>query len=226
MDADKLLKRYANGKITGMELQIHVEEQEARKELRKLAIKDLLSTIPGENTNREGLLETPDRVARMYDEIFGGYEMDPAELLSKTFAVDSVSSTEMGDIYKNGIVVVKDIPFYSHCEHHMVPFIGKASVAYIPGERVVGLSKIARLVDGYARRLQIQERMCNEIADALSEYLQPVGVMVVVQAEHLCMAMRGIKKPGASTVTSAIRGVFVNDMAARSECLSLIELSK
>ena len=193
-------------------------------EKRQLAVYQLLSTIPHEDPEREGLLDTPYRVAKMYNEIFGGYEMDPLEILNKTFTVDD--EDDGAGLYQQGIVVVKDIPFYSHCEHHMVPFIGKVWVAYIPTKKVVGLSKIARLVECYARRLQIQERMTTQIADALVEALHPLGVMVVIEAEHLCMAMRGVKKPGTNTVTSAVRGVFAEDGAARAECMSLFGLQK
>lgn len=196
--------------------------------MRKQAINMLLSSIPGENPDREGLLDTPNRVAQMYEEIFGGYEMSPEEILAKTFDAGNMheENTIVGDVYANGIVLVKDIPFYSHCEHHMVPFLGHAHVAYIAKERVVGLSKIARLVECYARRLQIQERMTNQIADDIKTYLNPLGVMVVIQAEHLCMAMRGIKKPGTNTITSAVSGVFANNYAARAEVLSLLDLKK
>jgi GTP cyclohydrolase I len=200
---------------------------EADMTMRREAIKDLLSTIPNEDPDREGLLDTPNRVAKMYEEIFGGYEMDPHEILSKTFDAGKMhdeEDEETSDIYSNGLVIVKDIPFYSHCEHHMVPFFGHAHVAYIPGERVVGLSKIARLVECYARRLQIQERLTNQIADAIIQELDPIGVMVVIQAEHLCMAMRGVKKPGANTITSSVHGVFTSNSEARSEVLNLLDL--
>lgn len=226
MDAEKVLKDFEKGYITAEQLRDYLYHKEDMQNIRKRAISALLSTIPGEDPKREGLLETPDRVARMYDEIFGGYEMDPGVILSKTFAVDKVKEVEAGDIYQNGIVVVKDIPFYSHCEHHMVPFIGKVWVAYIPKERVVGLSKIARVVECFARRLQIQERMTTQIADVMEEVLQPLGVMVVIEAEHLCMAMRGVKKPGTNTVTSAVRGVFVDNASAREECMGLFGLQK
>lgn len=193
---------------------------------RQTAVKMLLESIPNEDPEREGLLDTPSRVAKMYEEIFGGYEMEPHEILSKTFDAGKMhdDDEETSDIYSNGLVIVKDIPFYSHCEHHMVPFFGHAHVAYIPGERVVGLSKIARLVECYARRLQIQERMTNQIADAIIQELDPLGVMVVIQAEHLCMAMRGVKKPGANTITSSVHGVFTSNSEARSEVLGLLDL--
>lgn len=194
---------------------------------REIAIKMLLGTIPGEDPEREGLKETPHRVAMMYEELFGGYEMDPVAILSKTFDAGNMHDEEVDSdagIYVNGLVIVKDIPFFSHCEHHMVPFVGKVSIAYVPGERVVGLSKLARLVECFARRLQIQERLTNQIADAIKEILKPEGVMVIVQAEHLCMTMRGIKKPGAKTVTSSVSGIFTTNNAARAEVLSLIEI--
>lgn len=186
------------------------------------AIKMLLSTIPGEqglgtSELREGLRDTPKRVAKMYDEIFGGYGQDPVDILKATF--DEENHHEM--------VIVKDIPFYSHCEHHMVPFFGHAHIAYIPDGTVVGLSKLARLVDCYAKRLQIQERLTTQIAETIENVLHPMGVMVVIQAEHLCMSMRGVKKPGSNTITSAVRGVFAdNNNTARAEFLSLIDLKK
>lgn len=226
MNADKMLKDFLCGKLSEAELRAEAAKHTCKMAQRKDAVKMLLDSIPGENSKREGLVETPDRVARMYDEIFGGYEMDPLEVLNKTFTVDKAEQVRAGDIYQNGIVVVKDISFYSHCEHHMVPFIGKAWVAYIPTDKVVGLSKIARVVEGFARRLQIQERMTTQIADALEEALQPQGVMVVIEAEHLCMAMRGVKKPGTNTVTSSVRGVFAENDAARAECLNLFGLQK
>lgn len=226
MNADKMLNDFLCGKISEAELRAEASKQTCKMAQRKDAVKMLLDSIPGENSKREGLVETPDRVARMYDEIFGGYEMNPLEVLNKTFTVDKAEQVRAGDIYQNGIVVVKDISFYSHCEHHMVPFIGKAWVAYIPTDKVVGLSKIARVVEGFARRLQIQERMTTQIADALEEALQPQGVMVVIEAEHLCMAMRGVKKPGTNTVTSSVRGVFAENDAARAECLNLFGLQK
>lgn len=160
------------------------------------AIRLLLEGI-GEDPKREGLIETPNRIARMYEEICGGMEQDASEHLKKTFTVNS-----------HEIVIEKDITFYSMCEHHMLPFYGKAHVAYIPNGKVVGLSKIARTVEVYARRLQLQEQMTAQIADALQECLQPQGVMVMLEAEHMCMTMRGIQKPGSQTVSIAKRGVF------------------
>lgn len=151
----------------------------------------------GEDINREGLIETPDRIARMYTELMRGMTEDARTHLSKRFHVD-----------KNDIVLEKDITFYSMCEHHMLPFYGKAHVAYIPNGTVAGLSKIARTVEVFARRLQLQEQITAQVADAFMEYLEPQGVMVMVEAEHMCMTMRGIKKPGSKTVTLAARGVF------------------
>jgi len=151
----------------------------------------------GEDIERQGLVETPDRIARMYSEIFAGYEMNADEILSKRF---NVENSEM--------VLEKDITFYSMCEHHMLPFYGKVHIAYIPNGEVVGISKLARTVEVYARRLQIQERMTSQIADAINEAINPKGVMVVVEAEHMCMSMRGIKKPGSITQTIATRGQF------------------
>ena len=162
----------------------------------KEAVRLLLEGI-GEDVNREGLKDTPDRVARMYEEIYKGMTEDPSVHLSKTFSVDS-----------NEIVVEKDITFYSTCEHHMLPFYGKAHIAYLPDGRVVGLSKLARTVEVYARRLQIQEQMTTQIAEAVMAYLKPQGVMVMVEAEHMCMTMRGVAKPGSMTVTMAARGCF------------------
>lgn len=191
---------------------------------RKKAVKMILETIPNEDAEREGLLETPKRVALMYEELFGGYEMDPHDILNKTFDAGKLhdEDEDPGSIYANGLVIVKDITFYSQCEHHMAPFFGKAHIAYVAKERVVGLSKMARLVECYARRLQVQERLTNEIADAIKEELEPLGVMVVIQAKHTCMCMRGIKKPGSSTVTSSVSGCFADNVAARNEALTLM----
>lgn len=154
----------------------------------------------GEDVSRAGLLETPSRVARMCKQLYGGYEQDAAEHLIKQFQATN-----------NNMVVEKDITFYSTCEHHLLPFYGKAHVAYIPDEKVAGLSKLARTVEVYARRAQIQENMTAEIADALERYLGPKGVMVMIEAEHMCMTMRGIQKPGSKTVTIVTRGVFAED---------------
>ncbi len=162
----------------------------------KAAIKLLLEGI-GEDIDREGLLETPERIARMYGELCGGMDGDAGEVLSKTFHSE-----------KSEMVLEKDITFYSLCEHHMLPFYGKVHIAYIPDGKIVGLSKLARCVEIFARRLQIQERMTEQIAEAVMEYLSPKGVMVVAEAEHMCMTMRGVKKPGSQTVTYAVRGEF------------------
>ena len=151
----------------------------------------------GEDLNREGLVETPDRVARMYEELLAGLTMDGSEHLQKTFSVEN-----------NEMVLEKDITFYSLCEHHLLPFYGKVHIAYVPDGKVAGLSKLARTVEIFARRLQLQEQMTGQIADALMDYLKPKGVMVMVEAEHMCMTMRGIKKPGSKTVTVVKRGIF------------------
>lgn len=169
------------------------------KEKIKEGVRLILSGI-GEDVDREGLLETPERIAKMYEELAAGYADSAAEHLSKRFHVEN-----------NDIVLEKDIQFYSMCEHHMLPFYGKAAVAYIPDGEVVGLSKIARTVEVYAKRLQLQERMAAQVADAFMDELHPRGVMVMIEAEHMCMTMRGIKKPGAKTVTVVSRGVFEND---------------
>lgn len=165
------------------------------------AIKLLLEGI-GEDPTREGLLETPARVARMYGEIAGGMDQSAEEHLSKTFAAAS-----------NDLVIERDITFYSLCEHHLLPFYGKAAIGYIPNGRVAGLSKLARTVEVYARRLQLQEQLCAQVADALMDYLAPQGAIVLMEAEHMCMTMRGVQKPGAKTVTLARRGVFETDPA-------------
>lgn len=154
----------------------------------------------GEDVNREGLLETPNRIARMYEEIFAGLYQDAKEPLSKTFRADNEE-----------MVIEKDIVFYSTCEHHFMPFYGKAHVAYIPNGRVVGLSKLARAVEVFAKRPQIQEQLTTQVADALMEHLNAKGVMVMMEAEHMCMTMRGVKKPGSKTVTFAMRGAFEQD---------------
>jgi GTP cyclohydrolase I len=176
------------------------------------AVRELLIAV-GEDPDRPGLQDTPARVARAYAETFAGLGQDPYDVLSTTFDEDH-----------DELVLVKDIPMYSTCEHHLVPFHGVAHIGYIPGEdgRVTGLSKLARLVEVYARRPQVQERMTSQIADALADVLKPRGVLVVIEAEHLCMAMRGIRKPGAVTVTSAVRGIFRDNPATRAEAMSLV----
>lgn len=175
------------------------------------AVKMLLEGI-GEDASREGLLETPERVARMYTELMAGMEEDASTHLSKVFTVE-----------RDDLVLVRDIDFQSICEHHLMPFIGKAHVAYIPNGKVTGLSKIARTVEVFARRLQIQEHMTAQIADAIETSLSPKGVMVVLEAEHMCMTMRGIKKPGAKTMTYAVRGAFETDADRRAEVLEMLQ---
>ncbi|WP_031538781.1 MULTISPECIES: GTP cyclohydrolase I FolE [unclassified Bacillus (in: firmicutes)] len=176
------------------------------------AIRLLLEAV-GEDPNREGLLDTPKRVAKMYEEVFSGLTIDPKEYFETIFHEDHEE-----------LVLVKDIPFYSMCEHHLVPFYGKAHVAYIPkGGRVAGLSKLARAVEAVSKRPQLQERITSTVADTMMETLEPHGVMVVVEAEHMCMTMRGVKKPGASTVTSAVRGVFQTDSDKRAEVFAMIK---
>ncbi len=175
------------------------------------AVRMILEAI-GEDPDREGLLDTPKRVARMYQEIFQGLETDPKQFLQVLF-------TEEHD----EMVLVKDIPFYSMCEHHLLPFFGKAHVAYIPARgKITGLSKLARVVETVAKRPQLQERLTSQVADLIMEALQPLGVLVVVEAEHMCMTMRGVKKSGSLTTTSAVRGIFKKNTATRSEAFSLI----
>ena len=182
----------------------------------KVSIQEILKAI-GEDPNREGLLDTPNRVASMYQEIFGGYCINPIEILKRSF-------TESDDYGQ--LVMVRNIAFYSHCEHHMVPFFGVAHVGYIPAKgRVIGISKFARLVECFSQRLQIQERMTMQIANTIQEVAEPMGVMVVIEAEHLCMKMRGVKNPCADTVTSAAKGVFLTEPEARAEFLALMRKS-
>lgn len=190
--------------LPGDEFQVDLPRIEA-------AVREILLAI-GEDPERSGLLETPKRVAKAYGEVFAGLHQDPAEALGVTF-----------DIAHEEMVLVKDIPFYSTCEHHLVPFHGSAHVGYIPAldGRVTGLSKLARLVDIYAKRPQVQERLTTQIADALIEHLKPRGAIVVVECEHMCMSMRGVRKPGAKTVTSAVRGLL-HEPATRAEAMSLI----
>ena len=182
----------------------------------RAAIRELLAAI-GEDPEREGLLDTPDRVARACAEIFGGMQEDPSAHLLRQF-------NEPGN---ENMVIVKDIPFSSMCEHHLLPFTGKAHICYLPRDgRITGLSKLARCVTGYAHRPQVQERLTQEIADALERRLDPLGVLVVLEATHTCMTMRGIKSAGSLTVTSAVRGWFKNDLKAREEALRLIGLGE
>jgi GTP cyclohydrolase I len=176
------------------------------------AVREILEAI-GEDPERDGLQDTPERVARMYAEICSGLHEDPGEHLTVTF-----------EAHHDEMVLVRDIPIYSLCEHHMVPFIGHAHVAYIPSKdgRITGLSKVARLVEGYSRRLQVQEKLTVQIADAMEATLEPRGVLVVVDAEHLCMSMRGVRKSGSSTVTSAVRGLFRENIATREEAMRFL----
>jgi GTP cyclohydrolase I len=176
------------------------------------AVREILIAI-GEDPDRDGLLDTPSRVARMYEEVCGGLHESPDHHLQVTF-----------EAHYDEMVMVREIPMYSLCEHHLVPFVGKAHVAYIPNDdgRITGLSKLARLVDAYAQRPQVQERLTSQIADELERTLEPKGVLVVIEAEHLCMSMRGVRKPGSSTVTSAVRGLFRQNAATRSEAMRFI----
>ena len=181
------------------------------KEMIMEGVKLILQGI-GEDVNREGLIETPDRIARMYMEIFEGIGKDVKDVLSKTFTVEN-----------NDLVLEKDITFFSMCEHHLVPFFGKAHIAYIPKGKVAGLSKLARTVEVYAKKPQLQEKLTTEIADAIMEYLDAEGAMVVIEAEHTCMTMRGIKKPGTKTVTTTYRGVFRENIELRKEVRHFIK---
>ena len=177
----------------------------------KEAVRLLLEGI-GEDVGREGLIDTPDRVARMYEELCSGMNMSPKEHLSKTFTCDN-----------ENVVIEKDITFYSMCEHHLLPFYGKAHIAYLPDGKVVGLSKLARTVEVFARRLQLQEQLTGQIADALMEEIAPKGAAVIIEAEHMCMTMRGIKKPGSKTVTIAKRGAFQTDPLLEERFFRMLE---
>ncbi len=175
------------------------------------AIREIIAAI-GEDASREGLVETPERIARMYAELFSGVHEDPADVLRRAF-----------EEQHKEMVILKDIPFYSLCEHHFLPFHGAAHVGYVPEGRIVGVSKLARVVDILARRPQMQERLTSQVADAIMDGLRPDGVAVVIEAEHLCMTMRGVQKPGARMITSAIRGGFRRRGVTRSEFLSLVQ---
>jgi GTP cyclohydrolase I len=203
------MTRSHNGSATGSATANVADFDQPRAEA---AVRELLIAV-GEDPDRPGLLDTPARVARAYQEIFAGLYVNPDDVLNTTF-----------DEQHDELVLVKDIPMYSTCEHHLVSFHGLAHVGYIPGVdgRVTGLSKLARVVDLYAKRPQVQERLTGQIADALMRKLDPRGAIVVIEAEHLCMAMRGIRKPGAVTTTSAVRGQFKTDKASRAEALELI----
>jgi GTP cyclohydrolase IA len=182
------------------------------REQAEAAIRTLIA-FAGDNPDREGLRETPGRVVSAYEELYRGYRECPADLLDRTFS-------EIGSY--NDVVLIRDIPFYSHCEHHMLPFIGKAHVAYVPVERVVGLSKIARLIDVYGRRLQSQEHLTSQIVTAIDEILKPRGVAVMLEAEHMCMSLRGVQKPGAATITTQFTGMFCDDSAEQARFITLV----
>jgi len=182
-------------------------------EVVEAAVSTLLGSLKGEDVNRQGLVGTPNRVARMYKEIFSGYEKDPEELFKAKFDTDN-----------DNMVIIRDIDYWSHCEHHMVPFFGKVHIAYIPGEKVLGLSKFGRLVEIFSRRLQIQEQMTFQIADAIQKYLKPAGLMVVVEGMHMCMVMRGVKKTNSTTVTSYVKGAFKENAETRNEALKLFKI--
>ena len=202
-----LIKEFSN---TGA-----VTDQPVDLERIRAAVVEILEAI-GEDSQRDGLLRTPDRVANMYAEVFAGLREDPEHHLKVQF--------EAGH---DEMVLVKDIPFYSMCEHHLLPFVGKAHVAYVPGEhgKITGLSKLARLVEAYARRPQVQERLTSQVADQPMEALDPRGALVVIEAEHQCMSMRGVQKPGSLTLTSAVRGIFLSD-ATRAEAFQLIGIGR
>lgn len=176
----------------------------------RTAVREILAAV-GEDPDREGLVDTPDRVARMYAEVFSGLHTDPAAFLKKTF-------TQKHD----EMVLVKDIEFASCCEHHLLPFVGKAHIAYLPDGRVVGLSKLARVVEALARRPQVQERMTEDLAELITRELKPRGVGVILEASHSCMTIRGVRKPGAMTITSALRGLFKTNPTTRGELMSLV----
>ena len=202
--------------MASLPLDAHTPPTEQPPRPDRASAEDAVRTLlrwAGDDPNREGLLDTPARVVRAYEEYFAGYHKDPVEILSRTF-----SEVEGYD----EMIVMNDIRFESHCEHHMAPIIGKAHIAYLPDRRVVGISKLARLVDIYAKRLQIQEKMTVQIADTLNDVLQPKGVAVVIDASHQCMTTRGVHKPGASLVTSRMLGAFRSDSATRREFLAMI----
>ncbi len=202
---DAIIKRFPEARAESASERPTREQAEAAVEL--------LIRWAGDDPAREGLRETPARVVKSYEELFGGYRADAAAVLGRTFE-------EVGGY--DDIVMVRDIDFHSHCEHHMVPIVGKASVGYLPSGRVLGLSKIARVVDIFARRLQTQEKLTVQVANAIEGVLKPRGVAVVLEAEHLCMAMRGVRTKGSTTITSTFRGVFAADAAERQRILSLL----
>ena len=200
-----------DGEIIAAGLRQHMEDNAMDKDKIREGVKLILEGI-GEDINREGLIETPNRIAAMYEELAAGYNEDASNHLQTKFHVDD-----------NDMVMEKDIHFYSFCEHHMLPFYGTAAIAYIPNGEVVGLSKMARTVEVFAKRFQLQERLTAQIADAFMDELKPKGVMVLVQAEHMCMTMRGIKKQGAKTVTVVTRGVFDDDERLRTDFYRMLE---
>ncbi|SFJ11582.1 GTP cyclohydrolase I [Phyllobacterium sp. CL33Tsu] len=199
-------------------LQSATAKQDNSKRPSQQEAEDAVRTLllwAGDNPDREGLLDTPERVAKSYKELFSGYGQDPAEVLGRTF--EEIAGYE-------DIVLIQDIPFFSHCEHHMVPIVGKAHVAYLPdGEKVVGLSKIARVVDIYAHRLQTQESMTAQIANAIQNSLQPRGVAVMIEAEHMCMSMRGIRKSGSTTTTTTFTGTYKSDVNEQVRFMTLVK---
>lgn len=196
----------------GIDIVSHASDKTNPVDLPRIerAVREILAAV-GEDPNREGLLETPRRVAKMYAELFTGLHLDPARHLKKVFV-------EQYD----ELVLVRDIAFNSMCEHHLLPFIGKAHVGYLPNNKIAGLSKLARVVEEVSRRPQVQERMTHTIADLLHQELDAKGVVVVLEAEHTCMSIRGVKKPGALTITSAVRGLFLTNQSSRAEVMSLI----
>ncbi|HEX5542199.1 MAG TPA: GTP cyclohydrolase I FolE [Micromonospora sp.] len=204
---DYLAARLVNGKLNGVPVELAVDLKRIEK-----AVREILIAV-GEDPDRDGLLQTPARVARAYAELFAGLRVDPAEVLSTTFEADHQE-----------LVLVRDIDVISLCEHHLLPFHGVAHIGYVPGPdgRITGLSKLARLVEVYARRPQVQERLTAQVADLLMTKLEPRGVIVVLECEHMCMAMRGIQKAGAKTITSAVRGLLQHDAKSRAEAMSLI----
>jgi len=206
-DLDHLAARLVGGGLGGIPIERTVDLKRI-----EVAVRDILIAI-GEDPDRDGLLRTPARVARAYAELFAGLRIDPTTVLTTTFEADH-----------DELVLVRDIEVFSLCEHHLLPFHGAAHIGYIPGEhgRITGLSKLGRLVEAYARRPQVQERLTSQVADTLMRALEARGVIVVVDCEHMCMAMRGIQKPGARTITSAVRGLFQYDAKSRAEAMSLI----
>ncbi|QKV18080.1 GTP cyclohydrolase I FolE [Oricola thermophila] len=206
---DAIVKTFPNA-----EKEEKATEKRARpsREEAEAAVRTLLLWA-GDDPDREGLIETPQRVVKAYREMFAGYDMDPQEVLARTF--EEVAGYE-------DMVLVKDISFHSHCEHHMVPIIGKAHVAYLPDKRVLGLSKIARVVDIFAQRLQTQEAMTAQIADAINEALMPRGIAVMIEAEHMCMAMRGIRKQGSTTITTTFTGSYRDDPTEQARFISMV----